>query len=74
MTNLELVKQEKTELLNSVVSEMETRDRSIAQLQREKQSLETQALIIQGAIAMLDELIAQEQVTDPVMPDTESAE
>lgn len=69
MSNLELVKEEKAQLLNSVLSEMESREKAIAQINREKQTLETQALIIQGAIAMLDELIAGEKVEDPVMPE-----
>lgn len=69
MSNLELVKEEKAKLLNSVLSEMESREKAIAQINREKQTLETQALIIQGAIAMLDELIAGEKVEDPVMPE-----
>lgn len=60
MSNFEKMKEEKTQLLNSVMSEIETREKAIAQINREKQSLETQGLVIQGAIAMLDELIANE--------------
>lgn len=61
MQNLELIKQEKEQLLNSVIGEIEERNRTIAQLERERQNLESQGLVIQGAITMLDELIAKEE-------------
>lgn len=61
MQNLELIKQEKEQLLNSVIGEIEERNRTIVQLERERQNLESQGLVIQGAITMLDELIAKEE-------------
>lgn len=69
MKNLELVKQEKLQLLNSVITEIETREKAIMQAQREKQSLENQSLIIQGALAMLDELIESVEETQLITED-----
>lgn len=59
MKNLESVREEKVKLLNSVISEIEAREKTISQANKEKQSLETQGLVIQGAIAMIDELLAE---------------